>query len=131
MIVSTTRPISCLTERSRSGVPICPRKYLETTMLVACCDQNFGKLDVALLEHQLAALVGDERRAQLPVDLVERIDAVLGEVALELEAWNRAASRKGPAGGEWGRLSVLSLLHVNASKITRRHEGWIQPLARS
>ena len=42
VIVSTTRPMSCLTLRSRSGVPICPRKYFETTMLVACCDQNFG-----------------------------------------------------------------------------------------
>src|SRR5213595_3573671 len=42
VIVSTTRPISCLTLRSRSGVPICPRKYFDTTMLVACCDQNFG-----------------------------------------------------------------------------------------
>ena len=42
MIVSTTRPMSCLTLRSRSGVPIVPRKYLETTMLVACCDQNLG-----------------------------------------------------------------------------------------
>src|SRR5688500_499751 len=42
VIVSTTRPISCLTLRSRSGVPIWPRKYFETTMLVACCDQNLG-----------------------------------------------------------------------------------------
>ena len=42
VMVSTTRPISCLTERSRSGVPIWPRKYFETTMLVACCDQDFG-----------------------------------------------------------------------------------------
>ena len=42
VIVSTTRPISCLTLFSRSGVPICPRKYFETTMLVACCDQNRG-----------------------------------------------------------------------------------------
>ena len=83
MIVSTTRPISCLTLRSRSGVPICPRKYFETTMLVACCDQNFGNLDVALLEHQLAALVADDRRAQLPFDLVERIDARFGEEARE------------------------------------------------
>ena len=41
-MVSTTRPISCLTERSRSGVPIVPRKYLETTMLVACWDQKRG-----------------------------------------------------------------------------------------
>src|SRR5512144_2687042 len=42
VIVSTTRPISCLTERSRSGDPIVPRKYFDTTMLVACCDQNLG-----------------------------------------------------------------------------------------
>ena len=41
-MVSTTRPTSCFTERSRSGVPICPRKYLETTMFVACWDQNLG-----------------------------------------------------------------------------------------
>ena len=34
--------MSCLTLRSRSGVPICPRKYFETTMLVACCDQKRG-----------------------------------------------------------------------------------------
>src|ERR1700704_6861978 len=42
VIVVTTRPTSCRTLRSRSGVPICPRKYFETTMLVACCDQDFG-----------------------------------------------------------------------------------------
>src|SRR6185436_5095469 len=42
VMVSTTRPMSCLTLRSRSGVPIWPRKYLETTMLVACCDHAFG-----------------------------------------------------------------------------------------
>src|SRR5262245_62749538 len=42
VIVLTTRPISCFTLRSRSGVPICPRKYFETTMLVACCDQGLG-----------------------------------------------------------------------------------------
>src|SRR3989442_1779794 len=38
----TTRPISSLTERSRFGVPICPRKYFEATTLVAICDQNLG-----------------------------------------------------------------------------------------
>src|SRR5215470_15441100 len=42
VIVSTTRPISCLTLRSRSAVPSWPRKYFETTMLVACCDHDFG-----------------------------------------------------------------------------------------
>ncbi len=41
-MVSTTRPMSCLTLRSRSGVPIWPRKYFDTTMLVACWDQNRG-----------------------------------------------------------------------------------------
>ena len=34
--------MSCRTLRSRSGVPIWPRKYFETTMLVACCDHDFG-----------------------------------------------------------------------------------------
>src|SRR5437870_5424205 len=42
VIVSTTRPMSCLTLRSRSGAPSWPRKYFETTMLVACCDHDFG-----------------------------------------------------------------------------------------
>ena len=78
VMVSTTRPISCLTLRSRSGVPIWPRKYFETTMLVACCDQNLGHLDVALLEDHLALLVADDRRPRLPFDLVERIDALRG-----------------------------------------------------
>ena len=34
--------MSCLTEYSRSRVPIWPRKYLETTTLVASCDQALG-----------------------------------------------------------------------------------------
>src|SRR5215471_14209455 len=34
--------MSCRTLRSRSGVPICPRKYFETTILVACCDHDLG-----------------------------------------------------------------------------------------
>src|SRR5436190_8483521 len=42
VIVSTTRPMSWRTLRSRSGMPICPRKYFETTMLVACCDHDLG-----------------------------------------------------------------------------------------
>src|SRR5436190_16266921 len=32
VIVATTRPMSCLTLRSRSAVPMGPRKYFETTM---------------------------------------------------------------------------------------------------
>src|SRR5258708_4260714 len=42
VIVVTTRPMSCLTLLSRSGDPIWPRKYFETTMLVACCVQDLG-----------------------------------------------------------------------------------------
>src|SRR5215218_4670828 len=41
-MVSTTRPIICFTERSRSGEPMRPRKYFCATMFVAVCDQNFG-----------------------------------------------------------------------------------------
>ncbi len=36
------RPIICLTERSRSGEDMRPRKYFWATMLVAVCDQNLG-----------------------------------------------------------------------------------------
>src|SRR6476620_11755568 len=36
VIVSTTRPMSWRTLRSRSGESIWPRKYFDTTMLVAC-----------------------------------------------------------------------------------------------
>src|SRR5271167_5025894 len=41
-MVPATRPIICLTERSRAGWPICPRKYFWATMLVAFCDQLVG-----------------------------------------------------------------------------------------
>src|SRR5688572_3768929 len=41
-IVPATRPIICLTEFSRSGESMRPRKYFWATMLVAFCDQLFG-----------------------------------------------------------------------------------------
>src|SRR5215210_3991407 len=41
-MVPATRPIICLTDDSRSGEPIRPRKYFWATMLVAFCDQLFG-----------------------------------------------------------------------------------------
>jgi hypothetical protein len=40
--VVTMRPIICLTERSRSGLDMRPRKYFCATMFVAVCDQNRG-----------------------------------------------------------------------------------------
>ena len=41
-MVSTTREIIWRTLTSRRGVPRGPRKYLETTTLVAICDQKAG-----------------------------------------------------------------------------------------
>src|SRR5882724_2473322 len=41
-MVSTTLPISWRTLRSRCGVPSGPRKYLDTTTLVASWDHVFG-----------------------------------------------------------------------------------------
>ena len=42
MIVSTTRPMSWRTERSRCGVPGFPEKYFCATMFVAVIDHAFG-----------------------------------------------------------------------------------------
>ena len=80
-----------MTLRSRSGAPSWPRKYFETTIFVACCDQDFGHLDVALLEDDLAALVADHRRAKLPFDLVERIDARIREEAGKRQTRRRSS----------------------------------------
>ncbi len=41
-MVSATREMSPFTEASRSGVPTVPRKYLETTTLVAIWLQALG-----------------------------------------------------------------------------------------
>ena len=41
-IVPATRPIICLTERSRAGELSCPRKYFWATMFVAFCDHVLG-----------------------------------------------------------------------------------------
>ena len=74
MIVPATRLIISLTELSRSGEPICPRKYFWATMLVAFCDQLFGNSTSALLEGDAVA-VADARVAQLPLDGLERVRA--------------------------------------------------------
>ena len=64
-------------------------------------------LDVALLEDDLALLVADDRRADLPFDLVERIDARQREVAWKIEPWNRRTLWRSPRG---------SLLRARASR---------------
>ncbi len=85
-IVSATRSIICLTERSRSGVPRWPRKYLLATTLVARALQLLGELEVLLLEHGLAVLVGDRRFSEVPVHRVIRMDVRAGVSALDAEA---------------------------------------------
>src|SRR3990172_7217879 len=42
--------MSCLALRSRSGVSSPPRKYFETTTLVASCDQNAGTSTLSCLK---------------------------------------------------------------------------------
>jgi hypothetical protein len=41
---------------------------------------------IALLEDGFAAFVGDHGGSQVPLDLIERIHALLREIALELES---------------------------------------------
>ena len=84
-MVSTTRPMSCLTLRSRSGVPICPRKYFETTMLVACCDQKRGISTSRCSKTTWPFSLPMTADRGLPFDFVERIDAVTAEEALEFQ----------------------------------------------
>ena len=93
------RPVSCFVKRQTTTYcafsfrarAICwPRKYFETTMLVACCDHDLRNLDVALLEDDLALLVADHRGADLPLHLVERVDARQREIARKLRARARA-----------------------------------------
>ena len=63
--------MSWRTEVSRSGVLRWPRKYLETTTLVAL-QPEVRDLDVLLLEDALARLVGDAGRPELPGGLRRR-----------------------------------------------------------
>jgi hypothetical protein len=55
-IVPATRPIICLTELSRSGLPICPRKYFWATMLVAFCDHVAGNSTPSCLNEPTSAV---------------------------------------------------------------------------
>ena len=67
-------------------------------------------LDVALLEDDLALLVADDGRADLPFDLVERIDTFPGEEPGVLKPGDVAGSRHGSrsTGGPGCRVSCRS-----------------------
>ena len=103
VIVSTTRPISCLTLRSRSGVPSVPRKYFETTMLVACCDQNFGTSTSRCSKTTSPFSLPMTAERVVPLDLVERVDALAGEDARVLEAGGLGAGRRSAVRRRGGR----------------------------
>ena len=129
MIVSTTRPISCLTLRSRSGVPICPRKYFETTMLVACCDQNLGISTSRCSKTTSPFSLPMTADAQVPLDLVERIHAFRGEEAFVFQAGDQGSARSDVSvstrppvadGSTWKLLSFHAIPPTNASH-TRPH----------
>ena len=53
-IVPATREIICLTERSRTGEPSCPRKYFWATMFVAFCDHEAGNSTSACSKETLS-----------------------------------------------------------------------------
>ena len=69
-------------------------------MFVACCDQNEGNLDVALLEDDFTLLTADQRHPGFPLNLVERVGSCVRKDAWKLQTWlrgHRGGSRP-PAG---------------------------------
>ena len=85
-MVSTTRPISCLTERSRSGDPTWPAEILRDDDVGRLLRPGLRHLDPALLENNGALFVADDRIAQFPFDLIERVGARGREESRKLEA---------------------------------------------
>src|SRR3954447_21198010 len=55
-MVPATRPIICLTDRSRVGELSCPRKYFWATMFVAFCDHDFGNSTSSWRKEPTAAV---------------------------------------------------------------------------
>ena len=82
-------------------------------MLVACCDHGFGHLDLALLENDLPLLAADDGIAQLPFDLVERVDTGGREKPREFEP--RAEARRLAYGSRCGGPSAGSVWPVEAT----------------
>ena len=78
--------MSCLTLRSRPGVPMWPRKYLLTTTLVASWLQKAGTSMSVCSKTVLPDSFLISARAQLPGDLVVGVDARGGPAALEGQA---------------------------------------------
>ena len=73
---------------SRSGVPSWPRKYFDTTMLVACCDQNRGISTSRCSNTTWPRSFPMTAWRSVPLDFVERVRAGVREVSGELQAGN-------------------------------------------
>ena len=110
-IVPATRPIICLTERSRVGRAELAAEVLLGDDVGRVLRPARGELDVALLEGDAVA-VADARVAQLPLDGVERVRVGRGEEALDSE--RRAGG--GVLVRSWG-----AGLNPSASSPLRRH----------
>ncbi len=82
--------MSCLTLRSRSGRADRPAEVLRDDDVGGLLRPELRDLDVALLEDDLALLVADDGRADVPLDLVERIDALSSKEAVVLQTWSRS-----------------------------------------
>jgi hypothetical protein len=85
-MVSATRSIIWRTERSRSGVPMVPAEVLLGHDRGGVHRPGRGELDAELLEGRRAvAPVLDDGVTQLPLELVVRVGARGGEVAVEAQ----------------------------------------------
>jgi hypothetical protein len=86
--------MSCFTLRSARSCRACAEVFRHDDV-GAVCDQDFGTSTSFCSEDHLAALVADDRAADLPLDLVEGIDPDAGEVALQGEAVGGLSQRQG------------------------------------
>jgi hypothetical protein len=69
------------------GRPELPAEILRDDDVGRLLRPEFGDLDVALLEDDLALLIANHRRPCFPFDLVERIDIRQREMTRELDSW--------------------------------------------
>ena len=109
-MVVTTRPISCLTDRSRSGRAELSAEILRDDDVGGLLRPGLRNLDVPLLEDHLSTFVADHGGAQLPLDVVERVHARAAEIAGE---------RRGPVRGR--------VLGNRAGRRRRRRPAHRQP----
>ncbi len=87
--------MSCLTLLSRSGVPICPRKYFETTILVACCDQNEG------ISTSRCSNTTSPRSFPMTADRCSQVTSSNGSTPGSVKKRGNSRPGEGAAAGSW------------------------------